>query len=516
MNPFFGYFLKLYQNQDALLRQKSRILLILSLLGLSAIVILLATSLVFAQLTAGLFFSLGIAGLLLIGVLILLRLGYYTISAHSTIAVLMFSVWGSLFFDTSPDPISILDSIIFVSSIMAMVPLVILERKRIIFIYFALNAGLIAFFSFQTAPKLAPDAFDPVEYFTDNLVATAIIAVIGYLIFDIHAKAHRENNSLLNQQREKTEQIRSMLTAVEEGSNVLHFSMERMIHGVNVFSDQSQALASAVEEITAAMEELGSNTHGIHSRTISQHSGLEATMQSLQILTDLVKGTEQEISKMTAVRDALNQEAEKTKSDLNQVVNAVGTMTGEFHDIEDMAGLIDEISEQINLLSLNAAIEAARAGESGRGFAVVADQVSRLAERTAANVKSIHASIQSNIVGLNNSYERLRSFSQMLDTMVASVYQMSQSIDRIEELAKDDAELNTKIKEHTGSVMSLAKEIRNAMHEQKDATTEILNNLTTVSGSSQEIAQETRELKGTAETVGSLVVSLNQLLEEKD
>ncbi len=87
-----------------------------------------------------------------------------------------------------------------------------------------------------------------------------------------------------------------------------------------------------------------------------------------------------------------------------------------------LLGIINNISEQINLLSLNAAIEAARAGEAGRGFAVVAQEIGKLSDQTATSLKGIEDIIISNDneikIGIDNIQNTVSTLSKIIDGFV--------------------------------------------------------------------------------------------------
>ena len=96
--------------------------------------------------------------------------------------------------------------------------------------------------------------------------------------------------------------------------------------------------------------------------------------------------------------------------------------------MQNIVGIINDISDKINLLSLNAAIEAARAGDAGRGFAVVADEISKLADQTAHSIKEISDLIQENETEISRGTENVRASVEMISQIISGVNVISEFI----------------------------------------------------------------------------------------
>ncbi len=263
--------------------------------------------------------------------------------------------------------------------------------------------------------------------------------------------------------------LKSIMTALMESSSQLSATSEEINAAATNLSEGSQNQAANVEETSASTEELVSNIGQVSDHAIAMK---EKSDQSLE-------------------------EAQAYKEDMAKVTEEMMSISVSTEKIGDIIKVINDIADQTNLLSLNAAIEAARAGEHGRGFAVVAEAISTLATRSADSTKEIEALIKDSIARISQGVDSVKKSNDSFNTIIEAI------------------DVNNKlVNEITRSM-----EEQRAGSEQIQKATENINNSTqTSSSSAEELAASTTELHELAEKLNGIVNTfrINENTSEKD
>ncbi|WP_082577209.1 MULTISPECIES: methyl-accepting chemotaxis protein [unclassified Massilia] len=201
-----------------------------------------------------------------------------------------------------------------------------------------------------------------------------------------------------------------------------------------------RSVLDSVRSIDTASKEIASGNLDLSTRTELQAGSLQQTASAMETLTQAVKGNADNARLATELAAEAARLAAGGGQAVDRAVATMESIRASSRKIVEITGVIDGISFQTNLLALNAAVEAARAGEQGRGFAVVASEVRTLAQRSASAAKEIKALIADSVAIIDNGSASVNEAGSSMGSVVASVQQVNDIINRISAASSEQAE----------------------------------------------------------------------------
>ncbi|RKF18744.1 methyl-accepting chemotaxis protein [Alginatibacterium sediminis] len=282
------------------------------------------------------------------------------------------------------------------------------------------------------------------------------------------------------------EKIHESMKEVSATSQALQIASEGVSNKANITRDNSHEQRDQTIQVVAAINEMGA--------TISEIASNAAT--AAETANTASDNTQQGRAVVSQAKDAIGRLAADIEG-TGQVVQHLASTT---QDIGSILEVIRGISEQTNLLALNAAIEAARAGEQGRGFAVVADEVRNLASRTADSTEEIQKMINQLQGDAKDAVEAMEKGKSVTLEGVSSSDEAVHVLETISDRIVDISDRNTQVATATEEQSTVVHTINQNIDE-----INAINEVTTTTA--EQLAQASNELRDLSERLDTMVGS---------
>ena len=322
-----------------------------------------------------------------------------------------------------------------------------------------------------------------------TLSAAARIAK-GDLSQDLEIGRRDEMGMLQRSMQEMTLSLRQLISGISDGVTQIASAAEQLSAvteqtsvGVNSQKDETDCVATAMNQMTSTVMEVARNAE----------EASEAARHADQQARDGDK----------VVNDAIAQ-IERLAVEVNNSTEAMGKLKLESDKIGGVLDVIKSVSQQTNLLALNAAIEAARAGEAGRGFAVVADEVRGLAQRTQESTEEIEVLIAALQSGTQQVVMTLDASRTLTDSSVELSRQAGNALGHITSTVSTIQTMNQQIAAAGEEQSSVAEQINRSVLNVRDVSEQTAASSEETAASSIELARLGVQLQ---EMVGKFRVS---------
>jgi methyl-accepting chemotaxis protein len=298
--------------------------------------------------------------------------------------------------------------------------------------------------------------------------------------------------------------IRNLISETKEATETVALSSNEIMKTTDEISNTSQEVANTVSDLAESTSKQIEFAEQSNEKVKVVVEGLKKITTNSIYINKLTNTAIETVNSGASTLKEQIKIMDNTKDSSKKVSEVIWNLSTKSNEIGEVVEFINGITEQINLLSLNAAIEAARAGEAGRGFTVVANEVKKLAElsrESTLKISKLITEIQSDI---KKSVEEVSNTNQSIDKQAVALKNTDDSLKKIEISV---FEVTQKIKEVTAETEA----INNSTSVVEEAIGKIVALIETNASSTEEVAASTEEHTASIEEISASMNVLTDL-----
>lgn len=335
----------------------------------------------------------------------------------------------------------------------------------------------------------------------------------GNLNINIDFVSNDETGQMIDAMGNMIKRLRGIVGEIQNTTVQLAASSEEMSASSESFARNSQDQAASSEEITASVEEISAGMDNIFQSTVEQFESTNSLIAKIDEFTENTNRMGETARDSLKLTKEIESEAKVGNQSLNNINLSMKKITESSGAMTNIINIIGGISEQINLLSLNAAIEAARAGDAGRGFAVVADEISKLADETASSIKNIETFIAENDNEIKKGLTIVEESISTITKIIGFIGSITDVIDRIYTFMQQQIESNSEVSSEVVKVRDRSESVKMAIEEHKIAIQEISTSIQSISALTQKGVEESDEMADNSRSIASMADVLKKTID---
>ena len=245
----------------------------------------------------------------------------------------------------------------------------------------------------------------------------------------------------------------------------------------------SESVATGAQQVAQAAAQVSSSSQSLAQGAAETAASLEETSASTEEINSMARRNTENSRNAAGIVGHSEEKFHETNQALDEMVVAMGEISGSSQKISKIIKVIDEIAFQTNILALNAAVEAARAGEAGMGFAVVADEVRNLAQRCAQAARDTSSLIEESIAKSDGGKSKVDRVAEAIRGVTGEAAQIRTLVDEVsvgsQEQARGLDQISRAIMqmEKTGQTTAATAEESAAAAEELTAQSATLTNI---------------------------------------